>query len=77
MSNDTVIVLNTLTEEVGSIRRKLFDSPVFNPDGLLVEIEDPRSGCVDCGTAAENAEIVPVAADADSSEEGDDEDKED
>lgn len=46
---ERVVVFNTETEEVGEIRRSLFESPVFNPGGLLVEIEDTRSGCVDCG----------------------------
>lgn len=49
MSIERVVVLNTETNEVGEIRRSLFESDVFNPDGLLVEIEDTRSGCVDCG----------------------------
>lgn len=49
MNVDRVVVLNTETEEIGEIRRSLFESPVFNPGGLLVEIEDTRSGCVDCG----------------------------
>lgn len=49
MSNDTVVVQNTQTGETGEIRRRLFDSAVFNPDGLLVEVADTRSGCVSCG----------------------------
>lgn len=51
MSNvDRVIVRNTESGEIGEIRRNLFESPVFNPGGLLlVEVEDTRSGCVDCG----------------------------
>lgn len=49
MNVEKVVVLNTETEEVGEIRRSLFENPVFNPNGLLVEIEDTRSGCVDCG----------------------------
>lgn len=49
MNVERVVVLNTETEEIGEIRRNLFESPVFNPGGLLVEIEDTRSGCVDCG----------------------------
>lgn len=49
MNVERVVVLNTETEEIGEIRRSLFESPVFNPGGLLVEIEDTRSGCVDCG----------------------------
>lgn len=47
---ERVTVLNTETEEVGVIRRSLFESEVFNPGGLLLlEVEDTRSGCVDCG----------------------------
>jgi len=46
---ERVVVLNTETNEVGEIRRSLFESDAFNPGGLLVEIEDTRSGCVDCG----------------------------
>lgn len=49
MNAEKVVVLNTDTEEVGEIRRSLFDNPVFNPNGLLVIIEDTRSGCVGCG----------------------------
>lgn len=50
MNVERVTVLNTETEEVGEIRRSLFESDVFNPGGLLlIEIEDTRSGCVDCG----------------------------
>jgi hypothetical protein len=47
---ERVTVFNTETEETGVIRRSLFESEVFNPGGLLLlEIEDTRSGCVDCG----------------------------
>lgn len=46
---EKVVVRNTETGEVGEIRRSLFENDVFNPDGLLIEIEDNRSGCVDCG----------------------------
>ena len=49
MNVDRVVVLNTETEEIGEIRRSLFENEAFNPNGLLVEIEDTRSGCVDCG----------------------------
>lgn len=44
-----VVVRNTETGEIGEIRRSLFESSVFNPGGLLVEVDDTRSGCVDCG----------------------------
>lgn len=50
MNVERVVVLNTETDEIGEIRRSLFESPVFNPGGLLlIEVEDTRSGCVDCG----------------------------
>lgn len=50
MNIERVTVLNTETEEIGVIRRSLFESNVFNPGGLLLlEVEDTRSGCVDCG----------------------------
>lgn len=54
MSIERVVVLNTETNEVGEIRRSLFESDVFNPNGLLVEVEDTRSGCVDCGVEPSN-----------------------
>lgn len=47
---ERVVVFNTETEETGVIRRSLFESEVFNPGGLLLlEVEDTRSGCIDCG----------------------------
>lgn len=51
MSNvNRVVVRNTESGEIGEIRRNLFESSVFNPGGLLlIEVEDTRSGCVDCG----------------------------
>lgn len=49
MNVEKVVVLNTETNEVGEIRRSLFENEFFNRDGLLIEIEDTRSGCVDCG----------------------------
>ncbi len=38
MSAERVTVLNTLTGQVGKLRRKLLESPVFNR-GQLVEVE--------------------------------------
>lgn len=55
MKSEMVVVRNTLTGEIGDIRRRLFESAVFNPDGLLIEVEDTRGGCVDCGTSQEDA----------------------
>lgn len=50
MNVERVVVLNTETNEIGEIRRSLFESEAFNPKGLLlIEVEDTRSGCVDCG----------------------------
>ncbi len=42
MSNEFVDVLNTETGQRGRIRRNLFNSPVFNPDGLLVEVDSTQ-----------------------------------
>lgn len=39
MPNDFVNVLNTDSGERGRIRRNLFESEVFNPNGLLVEVD--------------------------------------
>lgn len=39
MRSETVHVLNTQTGQVGDIRRKLFESPVFNYKGMLVEAD--------------------------------------
>lgn len=39
MPNDFVDVLNTDSGERGRIRRNLFESEVFNPNGLLVEVD--------------------------------------
>lgn len=48
--SDRIVVQNTESGEIGEIRRNLFESSVFNPGGLLlIEVEDTRSGCVDCG----------------------------
>lgn len=50
MNVEKVVVFNTETEEIGEIRRSLFESEVFNPGGLLLlEVDDTRSGCEDCG----------------------------
>lgn len=50
MNVERVVVRNIETEEIGEIRRSLFESEAFNPGGLLLlEVEDTRSGCVDCG----------------------------
>lgn len=38
--SDTVRVRNTKTGAVGVIKRYIFESPAFNPDGLLVEVDD-------------------------------------
>lgn len=66
MNIEKVVVLNTETNEVGEIRRSLFESDVFNPGGeLLIEVEDDRSGCVDCG-------VEPSTPDEDSVSDVDD-----
>lgn len=49
---DRIVVQNTESGEIGEVRRSLFESSVFNPEGLLlIEVEDTRGGCVDCGTS--------------------------
>lgn len=60
MNADTVIVKDTLSGEVIELRRSLFENEFFNPDGLFVETDDTRSGCVDCGTAPspEDEEVI-------------------
>lgn len=71
MNVERVVVLNTETEEIGEIRRSLFESEAFNPGGfLLIEVEDTRSGCVDCG-------VEPSYAPDEESPEEDDETLED
>ena len=39
MPNEFVNALNTESGERGRIRRNLFESEVFNPNGLLVEVD--------------------------------------
>lgn len=56
---ERIVVRNTETGEIGEIRRNLFESSVFNPGGLLVEVEDTRSGCVDCGVEPCGSEDTP------------------
>ncbi len=36
--NERVRVLNQETGQVGTIKRRLFEKPRFNPNGLLVEV---------------------------------------
>ena len=42
MKHELVHVLNTQTGQVGNIRRRLFESRVFNPNGLLVEVPNTQ-----------------------------------
>lgn len=56
---ETVIVRNTETGELGKLPRKWFESPVLNPNGLLVLAEDCRSGCTDCGIEPVEIETAP------------------
>lgn len=39
MKNEMVEVFNIKTGQRGQIRRRLFESPVFNRNGILVEVE--------------------------------------
>lgn len=70
---DRIVVQNTESGEIGEVRRNLFESSVFNPGGLLlIEVEDTRGGCVDCGTAQTHPdEDVDTLEDEDPYEEED------
>lgn len=64
--SDTVRVRNTKTGAVGVIKRYIFETPAFNPDGLLVEVDDTakpyvadlyksKYGAADLGIEADEA----------------------
>lgn len=42
MTTNKVEVLNTHTGQVGLVSRVIFESDFFNPDGLLVEVENQK-----------------------------------
>lgn len=69
MPNDFVNVLNTDTGERGRIRRNLFESAAFNPNGLLVEVDPTQKPYVPelFKSKREEAE-TPEDADADEAE---------
>ena len=70
MSNEFVDVLNTDTGQRGRIRRNLFESPVFNPDGLLVEVDPAQKPYVPELYKSRRGEekITPEDVDADEAE---------
>lgn len=70
MTNEFVDVLNTETGQRGRIRRNLFNSPAFNPDGLLVEVDSTQKPYVPelYKSKRGKEEIVPDQSDADEAE---------
>lgn len=57
-----VTVLNTLTGKTASIRRWIFESPLYNGDGHLVEVKPgtkPYVGAYKPKTAKEFKEVHP------------------
>lgn len=71
MPNEFVNVLNTDSGERGRIRRNLFESEVFNPNGLLVEVDASQKSYLPemykSRREVENPE-TPEDADADEAE---------
>lgn len=72
MSNEMVNVLNLETGERGRIRRRLFDSPVFN-NGVLVEVDGDQKSYVPelYKSKVEDPENEPDLSDEDDEEEED------
>lgn len=69
MSNEFVDVLNTDTGQRGRIRRNLFESEVFNPNGLLVEVDPTQKPYVpELYKSHKGEEKTPEDVDADEAE---------
>lgn len=69
MKHELVHVLNTQTGQVGDIRRRLFESRVFNPNGLLVEVPNTQKPYLPEMYRAKPLEASEVAEDAEDEEE--------
>ena len=69
MKHELVHVLNTQTGQVGSIRRRLFESRVFNPNGLLVEVPNTQKPYLPEMYRAKPLEASEVTEDAEDEEE--------
>ncbi|QDP65432.1 MAG: hypothetical protein Tp182DCM212571_50 [Prokaryotic dsDNA virus sp.] len=69
MKHELVHVLNTRTGQVGDIRRRLFESKVFNPNGLLVEVPNTQKPYLPEMYRAKPLEASEVAEDAEDEEE--------
>lgn len=69
MANEFVNVLNTESGERGRIRRNLFNSEVFNPNGLLVEVDPTQKPYLpDMYKSHWEEDKTPEDADADEAE---------
>ena len=69
MKHELVHVLNTQTGQVGDIRRRLFESRVFNPNGLLVEVPNTQKSYLPEMYRAKPLEASEVTEDAEDEEE--------
>ena len=69
MKHELVHVLNTQTGQVGDIRRRLFESKVFNPNGLLVEVPNTQKPYLPEMYRAKPLEASEVTEDAEDEEE--------
>ena len=69
MKHELVHVLNTQTGQVGDIRRRLFESKVFNPNGLLVEVPNTQKPYLPEMYRARPLEASEVTEDAEDEEE--------
>jgi len=69
MKHELVHVLNTQTGQVGDIRRRLFESRVFNPNGLLVEVPNTQKPYLPEMYRAKPLEASEVTEDAEDEEE--------
>jgi len=69
MKHELVHVLNTQTGQVGSIRRRLFESRVFNPNGLLIEVPNTQKSYLPEMYRAKPLEASEVTEDAEDEEE--------
>jgi hypothetical protein len=69
MKHELVHVLNTRTGQVGDIRRRLFESRVFNPNGLLVEVPNTQKPYLPEMYRAKPLEASEVTEDAEDEEE--------
>ena len=63
MKHELVHVLNTQTGQVGNIRRRLFESSVFDPNGLLIEVPNTQKSYLPEMYRAKPLEVSEALAD--------------